>query len=121
MIYADKYGYFYFCDRTGDTFRWRGENVSTVEVENILMNILKKNDIVVFGVSIPGRIVFFIRGKYQCVLSETDGKAGMAVILDDSSTAIDVDLLAKELKKQGLPAYARPCFIRLTKHIELTG
>jgi solute carrier family 27 fatty acid transporter 1/4 len=54
VIYADKYGYLYFCDRTGDTFRWKGENVSTVEVENILMNILKKNDIVVFGVSIPG-------------------------------------------------------------------
>ena len=51
---ADKYGYFYFCDRTGDTFRWKGENVSTVEVENTLMNILKKNDVVVFGVAIPG-------------------------------------------------------------------
>lgn len=51
---ADKYGYFYFCDRTGDTFRWKGENVSTVEVENTLMNILKKNDVVVFGVVIPG-------------------------------------------------------------------
>ena len=51
---ADKYGYFYFCDRTGDTFRWKGENVSTVEVENTLMNILKKDDVVVFGVSIPG-------------------------------------------------------------------
>lgn len=56
VLYADKYGYFYFCDRTGDTFRWKGENVSTVEVENILMNILKKNDIVVYGVSIPGEI-----------------------------------------------------------------
>jgi solute carrier family 27 (fatty acid transporter), member 1/4 len=51
---ADKYGYLYFCDRTGDTFRWKGENVSTVEVENILMDILKRNDVVVFGVTIPG-------------------------------------------------------------------
>jgi solute carrier family 27 fatty acid transporter 1/4 len=59
VILADKYGYFYFCDRTGDTFRWKGENVSTVEVENILMNLLKKNDIVVFGVSIPGIIIRF--------------------------------------------------------------
>lgn len=54
VMVADKYGYFYFCDRTGDTFRWKGENVSTVEVENVLMSILKRNDIVVFGVSIPG-------------------------------------------------------------------
>ena len=53
---ADKYGYLYFCDRTGDTFRWKGENVSTVEVENILMSILKRNEVVVFGVSIPGWI-----------------------------------------------------------------
>ena len=52
---ADKYGYLYFCDRTGDTFRWKGENVSTVEVENILMNVTGNNEIVVFGVSIPGR------------------------------------------------------------------
>ncbi len=52
---------------------------------------------------------------------ETDGKAGMAVILDDPSASIDMNLLATELKKQGLPSYARPCFIRLTKHIELTG
>jgi acyl-CoA synthetase (AMP-forming)/AMP-acid ligase II len=53
---ADKYGYLYFCDRTGDTFRWKGENVSTVEVENILMDILKQSDIMVFGVSVPGLI-----------------------------------------------------------------
>lgn len=54
VMVADKYGYLYFCDRTGDTFRWKGENVSTVEVENILMNVLQQNDIVVFGVAIPG-------------------------------------------------------------------
>jgi len=45
----------------------------------------------------------------------------MTVILDDSSTPIDMNTLAIELKKHGLPSYARPCFIRLTKHIELTG
>lgn len=55
VMVSDKYGYFYFCDRTGDTFRWKGENVSTVEVENILINILKRNDIVVFGVTVPGK------------------------------------------------------------------
>jgi len=102
---ADRYGYLYFCDRTGDTFRWKGENVSTVEIENILMDILGRNDIVVFGVSIP----------------ETDGKAGMAVVVDDPSAPIDMNTLVRGLKKHGLPAYARPCFVRLTEHIELTG
>ncbi|CAF3362105.1 unnamed protein product [Rotaria socialis] len=105
VICADKYGYFYFCDRTGDTFRWKSENVSTVEVENILTSILKKNDIVVFGVAIPG----------------FDGKAGMAVMLDDPSITTELIKLVQELKTQGLPSYARPCFIRLTKRIELTG
>ncbi|CAF1983617.1 unnamed protein product [Rotaria magnacalcarata] len=105
VMVADKYGYLYFCDRTGDTYRWKGENVSTVEVENILMNVLNRNDVVVFGVSIP----------------ETDGKAGMAVVLDDPAAPTDMNTLATDLKKNGLPSYARPCFIRLTKHIELTG
>jgi hypothetical protein len=45
----------------------------------------------------------------------------MAVIIDDSSASIDMNTLAKDLKQYGLPAYARPCFVRLTKHIELTG
>ncbi|CAF0981247.1 unnamed protein product [Adineta steineri] len=105
VMVADKFGYLYFCDRTGDTFRWKGENVSTVEVENILMDILKQSDIMVFGVSIP----------------ETDGKAGMAVILNNSSTSINIKTLPNELKTLGLPPYARPCFIRITQHIELTG
>ena len=45
----------------------------------------------------------------------------MAVILDDSFVPINIDTLANSLKRNGLPNYARPCFIRLTKHIELTG
>ena len=45
----------------------------------------------------------------------------MVVILDDSPTLIDMDVLAKEMKTHGLPSYARPCSIRLTKKIELTG
>ena len=50
----DEYGYFYFKDRRGDTFRWKGENVSTLEVEAILHNILEYRDAVVYGVQIPG-------------------------------------------------------------------
>lgn len=45
----------------------------------------------------------------------------MAVILDDPSAPIDMTTLAKDMKMHGLPSYSRPCFLRLTKHIELTG
>lgn len=51
----DEYGYMYFRDRSGDTFRWRGENVSTTEVEGILSNLLGHTDVAVYGVSVPGR------------------------------------------------------------------
>ena len=51
----DEYGYMFFKDRTGDTFRWRGENVSTSEVEATVSNIIKLSDAVCYGVEVPGR------------------------------------------------------------------
>lgn len=54
----DKKGYLYFKDRTGDTFRWKGENVSTTEVEGIIHKIIGLNDATVYGVEIPG--TFFV-------------------------------------------------------------
>lgn len=59
----DKYGYMYFRDRTGDTFRWKGENVSTTEVEGTLSRILNLTDVVVYGVEIPGNL----QGRGQSV------------------------------------------------------
>ena len=53
----DGYGYCYFRDRTGDTFRWKGENVSTSEVEAIISNIVKLSDSVVYGVEIAGLLL----------------------------------------------------------------
>lgn len=50
----DEFGYMFFRDRTGDTFRWKGENVSTTEVEGTLSRILNMTDVVVYGVDIPG-------------------------------------------------------------------
>lgn len=52
----DEYGYMYFRDRTGDTFRWRGENVSTTEVEAVVSNVVQLSDAVVYGVEIPGNL-----------------------------------------------------------------
>ena len=51
---TDWYGYTYFVDRSGDTFRWKGENVSTIEVENIISSRLDSKEVAVYGVEIPG-------------------------------------------------------------------
>lgn len=55
LLVMDEDGYVYFLDRTGDTFRWKGENVSTAEVENILSKSLDHTSCVVYGVQIPGK------------------------------------------------------------------
>ena len=45
-------------DRSGDTFRWHGENVSTTEVESIVSNMIDLKDVVVYGVEIPGMYLY---------------------------------------------------------------
>lgn len=52
----DEYGHMYFKDRTGDTYRWKGENVSTTEVEGTLSRLLDMKDVVVYGVEVPGKL-----------------------------------------------------------------
>lgn len=50
ILVADELGYLFFRDRTGDTFRWRGENVSTTEVESAISRFADHRDAVVYGV-----------------------------------------------------------------------
>jgi len=54
IMMMDELGYLFFKDRTGDTFRWRGENVSTTEVESVVMNVAKLKCATVYGVEVPG-------------------------------------------------------------------
>ncbi|CAL4091093.1 unnamed protein product [Meganyctiphanes norvegica] len=103
IIEFDELGYCIFKDRTGDTFRWRGENVSTQEVEDVVSRKVGGKDVAVFGVEVPS----------------AEGKAGMAVITDPTRS-VDLNNLLEELKVF-LPSYARPVFIRLTKEIDMTG
>ena len=102
ILIKDKFGWVYFKDRAGDTFRWKGENVSTMEVEAIISQVLGQRDCIVFGVEIPG----------------TEGRAGMAVI-QGAGAELATELHAKLAEK--LPAYARPMFVRFVKELSKTG
>ncbi|HEY4264147.1 MAG TPA: long-chain-acyl-CoA synthetase [Micropepsaceae bacterium] len=102
LMRRDAHDYFYFVDRTGDTFRWKGENVATSEVAEALSvfpGVLEAN---VYGVEVPGG----------------EGKAGMAALV----TGPDFDLagLAAYLERN-LPFYARPIFLRFQQEIEATS
>lgn len=103
LLVSDTYGNLFFKDRTGDTFRWKGENVSTSEVEAQVSNLAGYRDTVVYGVEIPN----------------TEGRAGMAAILDVDNK-VDLDALALGLQSV-LPSYARPQFIRLLHKVDMTG
>lgn len=52
ILVMDEEGYLYFKDRTGDTYRWKGENVSTAEVEAIVSGAVGNADVVVYGVEV---------------------------------------------------------------------
>merc|ERR1711962_1277088 len=54
ILVQDELGWLYFKDRAGDTFRWKGENVSTMEVEATVSAVMGLRDCVVYGVEIPG-------------------------------------------------------------------
>ena len=101
VMRKDRLGYFYFIDRVGDTFRWKGENVSTTEVELALGRfdgILEAN---VYGVAVDGR----------------DGRAGMAAVVARDN--LNLTALREHLA-QRLPDYARPLFLRIRHDIDVT-
>jgi len=101
LMRKDKAGFFYFIDRIGDTFRWKGENVSTTEVEEAVgqfEGVLEAN---VYGVTVPGH----------------DGRAGMAAIVAKEN--LNLTALRDHLA-QRLPEYARPVFLRVRQDIDTT-
>ena len=101
LMRMDAQGFYYFVDRIGDTFRWKGENVATSEVAAVLAEFPGVKAATAYGVAVPG----------------AEGKAGMAALAAD--VALDLAELRAHLVRR-LPAYARPVFLRLTDRIDAT-
>jgi fatty-acyl-CoA synthase len=101
LMRKDESGYFYFVDRVGDTFRWKGENVSTLEVAEAIAAFPAIAEASVYGVTVPG----------------TEGRAGMAALV--VRRGFDLAAFRRHLVER-LPHYARPLFLRMTGAIEIT-
>ncbi|QJI28147.1 long-chain-acyl-CoA synthetase [Pseudomonas sp. ADAK18] len=99
------FGHAQFVDRLGDTYRWKGENVSTTEVENIFLQHPQICEVVAYGVEVHN----------------TNGRAGMAAITPAESLAsLDMRELLQFAHGQ-LPSYAVPLFLRIKVKMETTG
>ncbi|XP_066923311.1 long-chain fatty acid transport protein 1-like [Clytia hemisphaerica] len=105
LLVMDEYRNVFFVDRIGDTFRWRGENVATTEVENIMSSVISTaEDVVVYPVPIPGE----------------GGNAGMAYIREKENQQFSIKGVAQSLLEE-LPKYAIPMFIRIGRNLDQTG
>ena len=104
LLRRDRASYYYFADRIGDTFRWKGENVATQEVAELLNGAPGVSETAVYGVRIPG----------------TDGRAGMAlVVLEPGAVFRPAEYFA--YAERALPSYARPLFVRIAETMDVTG
>ncbi len=93
-----------FVDRLGDTFRWKGENVATTDVEAAVSADPGVEGVTVFGVQVPG----------------TDGRAGMAAVVLKEGRQFDGKALANTVYER-LPSYALPLFVRVVDSLEQTS
>src|SRR6202043_140807 len=88
LMRRDASGYYYFVDRIGDTFRWKGENVSTTEVAEVIATFPGVREANVYGVSVPGY----------------EGRAGMAALVADGADHFDLAGLRAHIAAH-LPVY----------------
>ena len=98
----DEKGFYYFVDRIGDTFRWKGENVAASEVSEAICAYPGIQQAIVYGVAIP----------------RVDGRAGMAALVVDEE--LDLSAFRQHLLRR-LPKYACPLFLRIREEMELTS
>jgi fatty-acyl-CoA synthase len=101
LMLRDNHGYFHFVDRIGDSFRWKGENIASSEVNAAIRDCPGILDASTYGVAIPG----------------VDGRAGMTAVVVDQ--AFDFGIFAKHLSDR-LPAYALPVFVRFCRTLAAT-
>ncbi|XP_063157047.1 long-chain fatty acid transport protein 2-like [Candoia aspera] len=104
LLMEDHEGFLYFQDRVGDTFRWKGENVATTEVEMTLAVLDFIEEVNIYGVPVPGH----------------EGKIGMAAIRVKDGLSFDGKKLFVHTNDY-LPSYAIPRFIRIQAALEITG
>ena len=104
LMRSQGFGHAAFTDRLGDTFRWKGENVATTEVEAAISTDPQVEEATVFGVEVPG----------------AGGKAGMAAIQLRDGDEFDGKALAKAAYDK-LPGYAVPLFVRVMKELAHTS
>jgi fatty-acyl-CoA synthase len=102
LMRKDADGYYYFVDRIGDTFRWKGENVATSEVSEAITGFRGVQEANVYGVSVPG----------------ADGRVGMAALVAERE--LDLEGFGAHVM-QRLAGYARPVFLRVMGEIETTS
>ncbi|ELW47321.1 Long-chain fatty acid transport protein 3 [Tupaia chinensis] len=103
LLVCDDQGFLRFHDRTGDTFRWKGENVATTEVAEVLEALDFLQEVNVYGVSVPGH----------------EGRAGMAALVLRPPYSLDLGQLYAHVS-ENLPPYAWPRFLRLQKSLATT-
>uniref|UniRef100_A0AAY4DQW0 long-chain-fatty-acid--CoA ligase n=1 Tax=Denticeps clupeoides TaxID=299321 RepID=A0AAY4DQW0_9TELE len=104
LLRTDHEGFIYFQDRIGDTFRWKGENVATTEVTDVMIMLGFIEEANVYGVRVPGH----------------EGRIGMASL--KLTQGMKLDLLATyEHIKTYLPSYAIPRFLRIQNLLDVTG
>ncbi|MET0389601.1 MAG: long-chain-acyl-CoA synthetase [Polyangiales bacterium] len=104
LLRVDHFGNLFFVDRLGDTFRWKGENVATSEVQEQVATLPNVQEVNVYGVIVPG----------------AEGRAGMAAIVLAPGAKFDAAALRQHVA-DGLPGYARPIFIRLLPELSTTS
>nr|XP_032651338.1 long-chain fatty acid transport protein 6 isoform X2 [Chelonoidis abingdonii] len=104
LMVQDQDNFLYFWDRIGDTYRWKGENVATTEVSDVIGMLDFIQEANVYGVPVP----------------DHEGKAGMVSVILKPNKSLDLEQMYEQVVTY-LPGYACPLFLRLQETMEVTG